>query len=136
MKTHPSKHSSTSIQPAKARLTTSSASFRKWAATALLATATFACQAADAPAVVESGKRFLPWEKGWIKFDDFKGSLLDANVALEYRPWKHIGFGLGYNSMSVHVEAESDNSNYPCADFVGDVGVRFGGLMLYGKFSI
>jgi hypothetical protein len=309
MKTHPNKHSSNSIQPANARITASSASIRKWVATALLAAAAFACQAADAPAAAESGKRYLPWEKGSIKFggfltafdstlafgvnnaagvtfnaeelfgldtsltvfraeamyrpgkslrhqvdfsyaayhrdghatldeeiningntfpvgariesefnfdiirgtysyailqdermrialglgvyavplkygldietsggrtsvngadttlplpalalrtefqlipklylnagidamylefDDFKGSLLDVNVALEYRPWRHVGFGLGYNSMSVKVEAESDNSNYPGADFVGDVGVRFSGLMLYGKFS-
>ncbi len=71
----------------------------------------------------------------YLEISDFKGSLLDVNVALEYRPWKHVGFGLGYNSMSVDVEAESNNSDYPGVDFVGNVGVRFNGLMLYGKFS-
>lgn len=305
MNTRPNKHSSPSIQPAKARHANSSACLRRWAASALLAAATFTCQAADAPDAAESGKRFLPWEKGSIKFggfvaafdstlafgvnnaagvtfnaeelfgldtsltvlrveamyrpgkslrhqvdfsysayhrdghatlseditindmpfpvgariesefnfdiirgtysyailqdermrialglgvyavplkyglhvegrsvngadttlplpavalraefqlipklylyssvdamylkiDDFKGSLLDVNIGVEYRPWKHVGFGLGYNSMSVDVKAESDSSNYPGADFVGDVGVRFSGLLLYGKFS-
>jgi len=71
----------------------------------------------------------------YLEINDFKGSLLDVNVGLEYRPWKHVGFGLGYNGMSVNVEAESDDSHYPGADFIGRVGVRYSGLMLYGKWS-
>jgi len=71
----------------------------------------------------------------YLDISGFQGSLLDVNLALEYRPWKHVGFGLGYNSMSVHVEAENDSSSYPGVDFVGNVDVRFSGLMLYGKFS-
>jgi hypothetical protein len=71
----------------------------------------------------------------YLDVSSFKGSLLDVNLALEYRPWKHVGFGLGYNGMSVHVEAEDDSSSYPGVDFVGNVDVRFSGLMLYGKFS-
>lgn len=71
----------------------------------------------------------------YLAISDFEGSLLDVNVGLEYRPWKHFGFGLGYNAMSVDVEAEGDSSDYPGADFVGSVGVRFSGLMLYGKWS-
>ena len=309
MNTPPNKHSSTSIQPAKARITTSSASIRNWSAAAFLAAAILPGRAAEAPAEAESGKRYLPWEKGSIKFggfatafdsnigfginnaagvtfnaeelfgldssltvfraeamyrpgkslrhqvdftyasyhrdgsatldedieindkpypvgarvesffdfdiirgtysyailqdermrialglgvyavplkygidiessgnrssvngadttlplpalalrgefqlipklflnasldamyldiSSFQGSLLDVNLGLEYRPWKHVGFGLGYNSMTVHVEAEDDSSNYPGINFVGNVDVRFSGLMLYGKFS-
>ena len=71
----------------------------------------------------------------YLEISDFQGSLLDVNLALEYRPWKHVGFGVGYNGMSVHAEGESGNSDYPGADFVGSVDVRFSGLMLYGKFS-
>jgi hypothetical protein len=70
----------------------------------------------------------------YLEVSDFKGSLLDVNVGLEYRPWKHVGFGLGYNSMSVSVEGEGD-SDYPGVDFVGDVDIRFNGLLLYGKLS-
>ena len=310
MNKSPTKHPSTLVQPAKARHATSCASTRKWAAMAVLVAATFTCQAADTPEPAETGRRFLPWEKGSIKFggfltafdstlafgindvagvtfnaeelfgldtsltvlrleamyrpgkslrhqidlsyaayhrdgratltedieindrpfevgariesefnfdiirgtysyailqdermrialglgvyavplkysleieplngaregvegadttlplpaaalraefqlipklylysgidamylefDGFKGSLLDVNVGMEYRPWKYVGFGLGYNSMSVNVEAEGDSSDYPGIDFVGDVGVRFSGLMLYGKFT-
>jgi len=71
----------------------------------------------------------------YLEISDFKGSLLDVNVGLEYRPWKYVGFGVGYNSMSVDVEGEKDSSDYPGANFIGTVGVRFTGLMLYGKFS-
>jgi hypothetical protein len=71
----------------------------------------------------------------YLEISDFKGSLLDVNVGLEYRPWKHFGLGLGYNSMAVKVEAEESSSRYPGANFVGNVDVRFSGLLLYGKFS-
>lgn len=71
----------------------------------------------------------------YLEISDFKGSLLDVNVALEYRIWKHFGLGLGYNSMSVNVEAESSSSDYPGTDFVGSVDVSFTGLMLYAKYS-
>jgi hypothetical protein len=71
----------------------------------------------------------------YLSISDFKGSLLDVNLSLEYRPWKHFGVGLGYNGMSINVEAENAGSNYPGANFVGTVDVRFSGLMLYAKWS-
>ena len=71
----------------------------------------------------------------YLQISDFKGSLLDVNIGLEYRPWKYVGFGLGYNGMAVNVEGESSSSDYPGADFVGSIDVRFTGLMLYGKLS-
>jgi len=71
----------------------------------------------------------------YLEISDFKGSLLDANIGLEYRPWQHVGIGLGYNAVSVVVEGEDLSSNYPGADFVGKVDVRFSGLLLYGKVS-
>jgi hypothetical protein len=71
----------------------------------------------------------------YLEISDFKGSLLDVNIGLEYRPWKHFGLGLGYNAMSIIAEGESSSSDYPGADFVGKVDVRFSGLLLYGKLS-
>lgn len=71
----------------------------------------------------------------YLAISDFQGSLLDVNVGLEYRPWQHFGFGLGYNGMTVHVEGEDGDSSYPGVDFEGSVDVRFTGLMIYGKFS-
>jgi hypothetical protein len=69
----------------------------------------------------------------YLEISDFKGSLLDVNVALEYRILKHFSLGFGYNSLSVAVEAEDSSSDYPGINFVGNVDVRFSGLMLYGK---
>ena len=71
----------------------------------------------------------------YLEISDFKGSLLDVNVGLEYRIWKHFGLGLGYNSMSVEVESNNQKSGYPGVDFVGEVGVRFSGLLMYGKVT-
>jgi hypothetical protein len=72
----------------------------------------------------------------YIEFNDFRGTLLDLNVGLEYRPWKHVGIGLGYNFMGVNVEGTGSDSDYPGVDFVGEVDVRFSGLFLYGKLSL
>ena len=71
----------------------------------------------------------------YLAFSGFEGSLLDANVSLEYRLWKHFGFGLGYNLTDAHVHGKTTDSNYPGMDFVGSVDVRFSGLLFYGKVS-
>ena len=71
----------------------------------------------------------------YVEFDDFSGSLIDLNVGLEYRPWKHFGLGVGYNFLDANVEGESNNSDYPGVDFVGTVDVQFSGVLLYGKVS-
>jgi hypothetical protein len=71
----------------------------------------------------------------YLQISNFKGSLLDANLGLEYRLWKHLGFGLGYNFVGMHAETESEHSDYPGASFVGTVDVRFSGLLFYGKVS-
>ena len=70
----------------------------------------------------------------YLELDDFKGAVLDLNVGLEYRPWKHVGVGLAYNFMGVQVEGENE-SDYPGVDFTGSVDVRFSGLLFYGKLS-
>jgi len=68
----------------------------------------------------------------YLEINEFTGGLLDGTLALEYRPWKHVGFGLGYSGMLVDIEADKD-SDYPGADFVGQVRVDYNGLLLYGK---
>ncbi len=69
----------------------------------------------------------------YLQYQNFKGSLCDVNLALEYRPWKHLGLGVGYNSFSVNVRASGTSSSYPGATFDGEVGIHYAGLMLYGK---
>jgi hypothetical protein len=82
-------------------------------------------------------KLFLNMEANfmYLEISDFKGSLLDNTFALEYRPWKHVGFGVGYSGMAVSVEQDSIDSDYVGADFIGSVDVKFSGLLLYGKLS-
>jgi hypothetical protein len=70
----------------------------------------------------------------YIQISGFKGSLYDANIALEYRPWEHVGFGFGYTSFSAYVQGSGDSSSYPGANFTGTVDVNYGGLMLYCNF--
>ncbi len=70
----------------------------------------------------------------YAEVSEFTGGLLDGTVAVEYRPWKHVGFGLGYSGLIARVKAETD-SDYPGADFIGEVEVDYNGLLLYGKFS-
>ena len=71
----------------------------------------------------------------YLEISGFKGSLFDVNAALEYRPWKHLGFGAGYNGFAVDVEGQNTHSDYPGANFIGHVGVHFSGLMLYTKVT-
>jgi hypothetical protein len=71
----------------------------------------------------------------YLPISDFKASILDATAGLEYRPWKHIGLGLGYGFTGVHVNAESSKSSYPGGNFVGSVDVTYSGLLAYGKFA-
>jgi len=71
----------------------------------------------------------------YLPISNFSGSLVDANIGLEYRIWKYFGLGLGYNYTEATVEGKSSTSNYPGVDFVGEVNVRFSGLLFYGKVA-
>ena len=71
----------------------------------------------------------------YFKYNNFQGDLLDLNVGLEYRPWKHFGVGLDYNPLSMDVHVEGSTS-YPGADFLGSVEARYSGIMLYVKFML
>jgi hypothetical protein len=71
----------------------------------------------------------------YLEVSNFQGSLLDASMSVEYRPWKHVGFGLGYSYMGLNVKAQNSNSSYPGVNFVGTVDVRFDGLLFYGKYT-
>jgi hypothetical protein len=70
----------------------------------------------------------------YAEISDFRGAFLDFSAGLEYRPWEHIGFGLGYSLFYARVDGKGD-SDYPGVNFVGSVDVRYSGLMVYGKWS-
>ena len=68
----------------------------------------------------------------YLEIDEFTGTILDANIAVEYRPWKNLGFGLGFDALNVTVDA--DGEDYPGIDFKGEVQFDYTGLLLYAKF--
>jgi hypothetical protein len=57
--------------------------------------------------------------------------LTDINLALEYNAWKHVGLGLGYNTMRLNIEA--DGKDYPEIDLIGNFEFNYGGVQLYAK---
>ena len=67
----------------------------------------------------------------YLKVGDFKGAMVDSTTAVEYKPWKNLGFGLASNTFRVDIEAKGDD--YPNIDFVGNIKFDFVGLLLYGK---
>jgi len=68
----------------------------------------------------------------YIKLSGFEGTLFDAAVAVEYRIWKHLALGVGYNGMLVDILAVP-GSDYPGADAFVDVDVTFHGAMVFAK---
>ena len=67
----------------------------------------------------------------YLKVGDFKGGVVDSTTAVEYKPWKNLGFGLAANSFKLEIEAQGED--YPNIDFVGKINFDYLGLLLYGK---
>ena len=68
----------------------------------------------------------------YLEIDSYKGGIANLLFALEYLPWKHVGFGAGVNWMQVFVEVDGD-TDVPGVDFVGDVEFSYFGALLYLK---
>ncbi|MBW1830073.1 MAG: hypothetical protein JRI74_11740, partial [Deltaproteobacteria bacterium] len=47
----------------------------------------------------------------YLEISNFRGAIFDTRVAVEYNPFKNVGFGLSLNSFNLKVEAEGDD--YP-----------------------
>ena len=44
-----------------------------------------------------------------IRFDQYKGNMVDSSLLVEYQPWKHVGFGGGLNTVQIQGESDEDN---------------------------
>ncbi|MBW2611222.1 MAG: hypothetical protein JRD49_01295 [Deltaproteobacteria bacterium] len=76
---------------------------------------------------LRSGSQFF-----YIQYEGFTGSLVSFKSAIEYNPWKHVGFGLGVDSFRMQIEA--DGKEYvPEFDLRGNVQFGYAGVMLYGR---
>jgi hypothetical protein len=67
----------------------------------------------------------------YIQYEQFTGSLMNFNSAIEYNPWKHFGFGLGVDALRMGLEA--DGEDYPGIDLRGNVDFEYTGVQLYGR---
>jgi hypothetical protein len=67
----------------------------------------------------------------YLEIQQFKGSIYQSTVALEYLPWKHVGFGFAFDTFNLHIEANGED--YPEIDFRGELDFNITGLLLYMK---
>jgi hypothetical protein len=68
----------------------------------------------------------------YIEYEDYTGSLLDVQSAIEYNPWKHVGFGIGFDVFKLALEANG-NEAIPGMDLRGNVAFQYVGAILYGR---
>jgi hypothetical protein len=67
----------------------------------------------------------------YLEINEFTGTIYESHAAIEYLPWKHFGFGLGFNTF--HLDIDADGEDYPQIDFVGELNFKYTGLLLYAK---
>ena len=67
----------------------------------------------------------------YFSTSNFEGSMTDIHLALEYHPWTHFAFGLGYNAFSINVETWK-KAKILTGDLVGNVGYKQNGAVIYG----
>ena len=68
----------------------------------------------------------------YLEYEQFKGSVFDTKAAVEYKAFKHVGFGLGIESFNLGVEAEGED--YPEIDLIGKIDYKYFGALLYATF--
>jgi hypothetical protein len=68
----------------------------------------------------------------YLEYEKFTGAILQANAAVEYIPWDHMGIGMGFDTLNVSVEAEDED--WPGIDLNGKVDFKYVGLQLYLKY--
>jgi len=68
----------------------------------------------------------------YVKYEDFTGSLINLRSAVEYNPWKHVGFGLGFDILRMNIE-DDGTEGYPGIDLRGNMQFSYSGIMLYGR---
>lgn len=68
----------------------------------------------------------------YLEISNFKGSITDVNLRLEYNPWKHFGFGLGINSYRLNISIYENDNTF--LDFAGSIKTSYTGMLFYGKY--
>lgn len=68
----------------------------------------------------------------YLEFDNFTGGLADTYFGVEWNPFKHVGFGLGYNNVTYRVKGDGSDPNG--MDYNGKIDVTIAGLLLYARY--
>lgn len=68
----------------------------------------------------------------YVSVDDYTGYLTDVRLAGEYKAFKNVGFGLGFETMHLQVEAE-ESTGVPGVDFDGKFEFDYAGIYAYTK---
>jgi hypothetical protein len=61
-------------------------------------------------------------------YEQYDGNLQDYRVALIWMPWRHFGFGAGYNFFQVDVDVDEDR-------FDGSLRWRYDGAVAFAEIS-
>jgi len=69
----------------------------------------------------------------YLKIDNFKGSIMDLNINIEYNIWDHIGLGAGFNYYRLTLEADGGD-DYPLFELEGYMEISYTGFQFYGKY--
>ncbi len=67
----------------------------------------------------------------FLRVGSFKGSMLNAQAAIEYSNWRHWGVGAGVDGLVLRIE--SGGHDYPLVDFIGSIEFSYYGAQLYVK---
>jgi hypothetical protein len=65
----------------------------------------------------------------YLEYDNFTGSILKVDAAVEYNPWEHVGIGLGFDALNISVEAEGED--WPGVNLNGKINFKYAGMQLY-----
>jgi len=69
----------------------------------------------------------------YLHYDKYTGGLADTNLAVEYLPFKHAGFGLAVNSVRMKVTSYGDSGGTGTS-LNGELKFTFSGLLMYARF--
>lgn len=69
----------------------------------------------------------------YLKIGDFKGTIMDVNINIEYNIWNHIGLGAGFNYYRLTLEADGGD-DYPLFELEGYMELSYAGMLFYGRY--
>ncbi len=68
----------------------------------------------------------------YVSYKSFQGRLSEIRAAVEYVPFQHVGFGLGFDTL--HASFEATKKDFANVDLSGKVRFQNNGLQLYAKY--